>query len=372
MQPYTPLTAPAGIAITSGGDAFSPLITDIRTGSVHGLLYNSFNITGLGKPQTVASYPNGNVYLTQTATPGILTIDPNRVQTRLATRLATEPNGVGLDSAGNVYISDRSTIFRVGVDGTETTLADPTTDEGYQGVQSLALDAAANTYAFFSTGGPNGTGGLIEISPAGAVTSLPSEIKSAKGLSLDAGGVLYISDGISKSLRARATDGTSLTLLSGLKAPRGVSGGSAFSGSISAPGQCGSDPPFYIPSSLSSVEIVDGGAATVLSPCLPVSAFNFGNVPVGGSLTKTFVVFAVGNFESVGQLSFQPADPEFTVTGGQYALLPGGAATVAVTFTPKTAGQRTAELVDASNDFFSNPFPPSFAVTGAGVKTAGH
>ena len=155
------LKTPAGIS----NDA--ALIADPGTGTVSGI-----RATGLGRPQGVAHSPITGSFVTQSGMAGILRVAADGTQSRVGERLVTEPNGVAVDDAGNLYISDRSAIFRIGIDGTETELANSLTDGGYTSVQSITCDGAGNVYAFFTAGGPDGKGGLIEISPVDEVTPL--------------------------------------------------------------------------------------------------------------------------------------------------------------------------------------------------------
>ena len=331
---------PAGICNTT---SLGPMITDVSLGSVFTAYSNEFSATGVGKAQTVAHLPAGNTYVTQAGKAGVLAIHPDHSFSRVATRLATEPNGVGIDGAGNLYISDRGSVFRVGTDGVEAELASPDTDGGYDSVQSIAVDPAGNTYAWFGAGGPAGKGGLLKITPNGAVTAVNSDAASAAELALDTGGGLYFSDSVNKSLETLRTDGTWMTLLTGLKKPLGVT---ALYGPL----------------------LVDQGAAQLLTPTLPQSSFDFGSVPVGTTVTKTFTVFAMGNAETSGELFFGGFDSAFS-SGGSYKVEAGGSQTVTISFTPTYPGPHSTDLYDESNDYFSEqPIVQQYSVTGLGTE----
>jgi hypothetical protein len=340
-----PLKAPAGIAVTNGSD-FPFLVTDVGKGSLVDYYNPGLNVAGLGTPQTVAHDQTGVSYVTQSGLAGVLTISSKGVQTRVAERLVTEPNDAALDDAGNLYIADRSSVFRVGTDGTETELADNDTDGGYERVESIAVQGDGDVYAFFNYGGPGGDGGLVKITPGGLVTAVtvPETVKSATAMALDPGGGLYISDGITRTLISMRTDGSALTMLSGLKKPKGVN-------------------------ALNLPLVVDQGAATVYYPALQENAFNFDNVPVGSSTTQTFEIIASGNLASGGY--YQSSGPPFTVTGGDFSIQPGGSQTMTVTFTPTAPGLAFGSLCFMSN----NSNPPDgqygcFELAGTGVKAA--
>ena len=333
---------PAGLCTTS---PLGPMVTDLALGSVFTPYSTAFAKTGLGKPETVAHYPSGDTYVTQAGTVGVLAIHPDLSTARVASRLVTEPNGVAVDGAGNLYISDRSSIFRVGLDGVEAQIATPATDGGYTSVQSIAVDPAGNAYAYFGAGGPGGRGGLVSISTTGVVTAIPTNLASAAGLAIDAGGGLYFTDTVHKSLETLRTDGTWINLLTGLNKPVGVT---ALYGPL----------------------ITDEGSEQLIFPAMPQSAFDFGNVPVGTTATKTFTVFALGNAQTTGGMYFDGFDGAFN-SGAGYKIDPGGSQTVTISFTPTYPGPHTDTMYDEANDFFSEqPIVQEYTVTGVGISPA--
>ena len=339
----TPVKSASGISATNA--SLPVLVTDVSAGSLVTPFLDHPQITpGLGKPQTVAQYPFTATYVTQTAMPGILRIDQNGTRSRVAQRLVGEPNGVAIDAIGNLYIADQNSVFRVGIDGTETPLAVPANDGGYERADSIAVDGGGNVYTFFHAGGPSATGGLVKINPAGTITPLaaPEGVLAGTSMALDSGGGLYISDGLSRTLSTVRTDETSLTLLSGLKAPRGVSG-------------------YAWPA------IIDQGTDSYVQPALPNSAFSFGNVPVGTSVTRTFTLIASGNEVSIIQFEFGP-DPEFTISSNDINIAPGGEAQLTITYRPTKTGPYAAQLNFSSNDFnLPDGSPSSVSLTGTGV-----
>jgi hypothetical protein len=114
--------------------------------------------------------------------------------------------------------------------------------------------------------------------------------------------------------------------------------------------------------------VVDQGTAQLVSPTLPSSAFDFGDVPVGTTATRTFVVLALGNAQTTGQLAFEGFDSSFN-SSGSYVVDPGASQTVTITFTPSYPGPHSSTLDDLANDYFSsNPFPIQYTVTGVGVE----
>jgi sugar lactone lactonase YvrE len=330
---------PAGICTTT---SLGPMVTDLASGSVFTPYSTAFVKNGLGKPETVAHLPAGNTYVTQAGKAGVLAIRPDRSTTRVASRLVTDPNGVAVDGTGNLFISDRNSIFRLGLDGVETELASAATDGGYSSVQSIAVDPAGVAYAYFGWGGPGGRGGLVSITPTGVVTTIPTKLASAAGLAMDIGGGLYFTDTIHKSLETLRTNGTWMNLLTGLTKPLGVT---ALYGPL----------------------ITDEGSEQLIAPTIPQSAFDFGNVPVGTTATKTFTVFALGNAQTTGGMYFDGFDAAFD-SGAGYKIDPGGSQTVTISFTPSYAGPHSDTMYDEANDFFSEePIVQQYTVTGVGV-----
>jgi sugar lactone lactonase YvrE len=156
------------------------------------------------------------------------------------------PDGVCVDSVGNVYIADTQNqrIRKVATNGIITTIAGngtanfygqnvPATSAYLNTPTGLAVDTNGQIYigdsgnfrvrridtnGIISTYAGNGTAG--DTGDNGAATS--AELESMFGIALDPQGNLYITDVLDGRIRRVATNGIITTLVSGLSNPYGV------------------------------------------------------------------------------------------------------------------------------------------------------
>ena len=346
----TPIASPSGVSNSNG-----LVVTQPSLGKVG-------KYTGFSAPETVASDPYGTLYVTQAGKAGVVKIAPDGTRSLIAQRLVTEPSGVAVDDAGELFIGGRSAIYRIGLDGTETQLATSATDGGYQEIESITADAGGDVYAFFRTGGAAGNGGLIKVTPAGAVTpvAVPSSVKSATGLGIDDGGGLYFSDGLTRTLSTLRTDGGFYPVITGLKQPKGV-GGSG--------GPLVADQAASMLYGLSAVQY----NVAEFGDTFGNSTIDFGSVPIGSSVTKTFQ--AINQGTGGGGVSFefnfvgppqQTGDFSFTPVNG-VEIAPGGSHTVTLTFTPSSLGTQTVSLYGGTAIPVTNDDEYFVYLTGTGV-----
>ncbi|GEM_PF-6173664 len=112
----------------------------------------------------------------------------------------------------------------------------------------------------------------------------------------------------------------------------------------------------------STVVPLTGRGALASINLLP-SALSFGNVKIGQSARQTLTVSNPGALPlSVSGVS--SGDPQFTVSTTQFQVAPGGDQQVAVTFTPTSAGAKTATLSIAHN---AGGSPTSVSMSGTGA-----
>ena len=145
------------------------------------------------------------------------------------------PYGVTTDAAGNAYVADYfgHTVRKIAPDGTVSTLAGlpaiPGASDGagsaarFSYPMDVAADAAGNVYV-----ADYGNHAIRKVSPAGVVTTLAGVLGVAgwrdgigaaagfygpSGVTLDAGGNLYVADHINHTIRKIAPDGTVRTVV---------------------------------------------------------------------------------------------------------------------------------------------------------------
>ena len=138
------------------------------------------------------------------------------------------PAGVGVDAAGNIYISDESqtSIFKLSPAGVLTLLAGSKTASNKDGVgskaeftspQQIALDAAGNVYVADDNGNS-----IRKVTPDGTVTTLigslatgpakQSSVSFPSGVAVDASGNVFVADTMNGVIRMITPAGVVTTL----------------------------------------------------------------------------------------------------------------------------------------------------------------
>jgi sugar lactone lactonase YvrE len=159
------LNAPQGVAVDTAGDVF---------------------VADTGNNRVVEVFPNGNLaVLAGTGKTGYKGDGGRAAHAEL-----TEPTGVAVDSAGNVYIADagNNVVRRV--------------DAGTGIITTVAGDVAADQ-ANGGVGGFSGDGG-----PA-----ILAQLNDPEGVALDSAGDLFIADTFNNAIREVTPDGTIFTVV---------------------------------------------------------------------------------------------------------------------------------------------------------------
>ena len=187
----------------------------------------------LRSPRAVAVDAAGNVYIADTESQRVRAVAPGGAITVIAgsgvpgfsgdggTATAgqlRDPNGVAVDSAGNVYIADsgNNRIRRVTPGGVISTVAGGTTDQ-LNAPAGVAVDGAGTLYVADTgnnrvrrlTGGTlttiAGTGGAGFGGDGGPATS--ASLWQPRGVAVDGAGNVYIADRWNRRIRRVATNG---------------------------------------------------------------------------------------------------------------------------------------------------------------------
>jgi len=197
----------------------------------------------LGEVSAIAVDARGTVYVADPSNHMVMKFDPNGILTVVAgngtpgssgdggpavSASLSEPRGLAIDSAGNLFIADSasSVIRKVTPDGVITTIAGtgkpgysgdgaPAPSAQLNGPEGLALDSAGNVY-----NADAGNHRIRKIATDGIITTVAGDGRPAAGASLntprgvavDRAGAIYISDTKNNRIRKVSTDGTMATL----------------------------------------------------------------------------------------------------------------------------------------------------------------
>ena len=270
----TGLDLPKSVAIDSTGNLYIADTSNGRLRMVGTTGIISTLLSGLDLPKGVAVDALGNIYIANTDNNIILKLATNGSQTQVAGNggygfsgdggRATSaqlryPQGVSVDSAGDLYIADynNNRIRRVGTNGVITTVAGngtagyfgdgaAATNAGLYDPSAVALDALGNLYiadagnrcvrkvytnGIISTVAGNGTSGFS--GDGGA--AVRAELNNPSGLAFDAYGNLFIADTGNERIRLVGTNGFITTVAGNGLVGHSGDGGVARSAELDAP-----------------------------------------------------------------------------------------------------------------------------------------
>jgi sugar lactone lactonase YvrE len=250
---YTAVVTNSAGSVTSQAAVLTVTIPAGRIDLVAGQLGGQGNIDGTGSaarffsPESVAIDAAGNVYVADTYNSTIREISPDGVVTTIAgapdkggsldgtstNALFNYPQGITIDSAGNIYVADTSnqTIRKISSSGVVTTFAGTVGVAGFANgngtaaqfayPQGLTTDAAGNVYVADS-----GNNVIRMITPAGVVTTLAgtgsagatngmaaaAQFNHPDAVAIDASGDVFVADTNNSVIREISAAGMVTTL----------------------------------------------------------------------------------------------------------------------------------------------------------------
>jgi uncharacterized protein (TIGR03437 family) len=227
------LNAPAGVTVDSAGNiyiadtindrirvvALNGAISTAAGTGVHGFLGDSTSplTAQMKSPSGVAVDSLGRIFIADTDNSRVRRVDPggniatiagngnasyfgDGLQARSAS--VNHPEGVAVDSAGNVYVADTldNAIRKITTDGVITTVAGfgtpgfsgdggPATKAALDHPRGVAVDAAGNIYI-----ADTGNNRVRKVDFLGNITTVADRLSGPRGVAVDRNGVLYIAD----------------------------------------------------------------------------------------------------------------------------------------------------------------------------------
>lgn len=312
----------------------------------------------------------------------------------------SEPFGVAVDGAGNLYISEfgNSRVRKVSADGTITTVAGtgsttyggdggPATNAALKGPEGVALDAAGNLYI-----ADTGNHRIRQVSPAGIITTVAgtgapgvsgdggqateAQLVAPSTVTVDVAGNLYIADESSR-IRRVAPDGTIATIAgSGVRGYAG-DGGPATNAQLNSPAQIAVDP-------AGELYVADAGnsAVRLLAPVsygTKIAAVTNGADSVDGPIAPGEVVVLYGSGLGPSQLQTYQLDADGAVgtnLGGTRVLFNGTPAPILYTWAtqvaavvPYAVNGSTAQIIAQYQNQTSAPLTISVDPSAPGLFT---
>jgi len=399
---------------------FAPLAPGLRMGAVqlfdiHGNLFANTPISGIGEGPAIAFGPGtqttvptsglhynvgtaldgaGNLYIADYVAGKVVKVTPGGVQTTVPATGLSAPIGVAVDGAGDVFIVDLNLPYAVEVtpSGVQTAVG-----SGLSYPIGIALDGAGDVFV-----GDQNNNRVVEVTPAGVQTTVPaSGLSQPWGVALDAQGDVFIADGGNKRVVEVTPSGVQTTVpAAGLNQPYGVAvdaAGDVFiadpqngrvveitpSGVQTALGGAFDYPSGVTVDGAGDVFVGDQGAGQVYEvtrsqpPSLTFDSTNVGSISADSP--QSFTIQNVGN-QALDAISsgLVVNGPNFVQVPGPgapvdctaaFALAPGAACNLSVSFEPQTAGNPlTSAAVFSDNALNANPAAQTIALSGTGVE----
>jgi sugar lactone lactonase YvrE len=156
----------------------------------------------------------GNVYVVDESggpnySGAVYKIAPGGAQT-LVTSSISNPSGIAIDGAGNLYVSSAypGGVYEIAPSGTVSQIP---ALSSYLYLQQIALDGQGNLYV--AAGYPSS---VLKYSPSGQVTQLGTGTQYPEGIAVDTAGNVYVGDCGSSSVYRITPSGATIGLVSGI------------------------------------------------------------------------------------------------------------------------------------------------------------
>jgi sugar lactone lactonase YvrE len=94
------------------------------------------------------------------------------------------PQGLAVDSSGNVYVAAGTSVAKLNSSGVSSTFA-----TGFTSASGLAFDASGNLYVADSSSGK-----VYKVSPNGVSSPFPATLSSPKAVAVDSSGSIYVAE----------------------------------------------------------------------------------------------------------------------------------------------------------------------------------
>lgn len=214
-------TPSSGLPVTITGSTSPIIVTGLTNGFAYTFNVAAINSAGTG-PESLSFVASTPTFPITYSTGTLATLSG-----------ATGPNGVTLDTSGDVYVSVGNALEKITSTGAVTIVAGNLTVSGsadgtgvaalFNSPAGIAIDASGNIYVADS-----GNNSVRKVTPLGAVTTLAgltkgnsdgvgiaAEFNMPTAVAVDNSGNVYVADTGNNELRKIAPNGTATTLLSG-------------------------------------------------------------------------------------------------------------------------------------------------------------